>query len=99
MQVATTAARAFVIGISVARRASSTRYTVSSPVAAKVCAGADLVRAGAEDLPFEEDSFYTVVVTLVLCTVPDQPAYAWVPGHWVQRPGGWVWVEGHWRGR
>jgi ubiquinone/menaquinone biosynthesis C-methylase UbiE len=42
--------------------------------AAKVCAGADLVQAGAEDLPFEDDSFDTAVVTLVLCTVPDQPA-------------------------
>jgi len=31
--------------------------------------------------------------------IPDQPAYAWVPGHWVQRPGGWVWVDGHWRAR
>jgi ubiquinone/menaquinone biosynthesis C-methylase UbiE len=34
---------------------------------------ADLVEAGAEDLPFEDDSFDTAVVTLVLCTVPDQP--------------------------
>lgn len=42
--------------------------------AAKVCAGAELVQGGAEDLPFEDDSFDTVVVTLVLCTVPDQPA-------------------------
>lgn len=42
--------------------------------AARVCAGADLVQAGAEDLPFEDDSFDTAVVTLVLCTVPDQPA-------------------------
>jgi ubiquinone/menaquinone biosynthesis C-methylase UbiE len=42
--------------------------------AAKVCAGADLVEAGAEGLPFEDDSFDTAVVTLVLCTVPDQPA-------------------------
>jgi ubiquinone/menaquinone biosynthesis C-methylase UbiE len=42
--------------------------------AAKVCAGADLVQAGAEDLPFEDDSFDTAIVTLVLCTVPDQPA-------------------------
>jgi ubiquinone/menaquinone biosynthesis C-methylase UbiE len=42
--------------------------------AAKVCAGAELVQAGAEDLPFEDDSFDTAVVTLVLCTVPDQPA-------------------------
>jgi len=42
--------------------------------AAKVCAGAELVQAGAEQLPFEDDSFDTAVVTLVLCTVPDQPA-------------------------
>lgn len=38
------------------------------------CAGAELIQAGAEALPFEDDSFDTVVVTLVLCTVPDQPA-------------------------
>lgn len=38
------------------------------------CPGADLIEAGAEDLPFEDGSFDTVVVTLVLCTVPDQPA-------------------------
>jgi ubiquinone/menaquinone biosynthesis C-methylase UbiE len=42
--------------------------------AKEVCAGAELVEAGAENLPFEDDSFDTVVVTLVLCTVPDQPA-------------------------
>lgn len=35
---------------------------------------ADLVETGAEDLPFDDDSYHTVVVTLVLCTVPDQPA-------------------------
>lgn len=35
---------------------------------------AELIEAGAENLPFEDDSFDTVTVTLVLCTVPDQPA-------------------------
>jgi ubiquinone/menaquinone biosynthesis C-methylase UbiE len=35
---------------------------------------ADLVETGAEGLPFDDDSYDTVVVTLVLCTVPDQPA-------------------------
>jgi ubiquinone/menaquinone biosynthesis C-methylase UbiE len=42
--------------------------------AAKVCAGADLFQVCAENLPFEDESFDTAVVTLVLCTVPDQPA-------------------------
>ncbi len=32
-----------------------------------------LVQAAAEALPFEDDSFDTVVSTLVLCTVADQP--------------------------
>jgi ubiquinone/menaquinone biosynthesis C-methylase UbiE len=40
----------------------------------KVCPGAELMQTGAEALPFDDDSFDTVVVTLVLCTVPDQPA-------------------------
>jgi ubiquinone/menaquinone biosynthesis C-methylase UbiE len=34
---------------------------------------AELVEAPAERLPFDDDTFDTVVVTLVLCTVPDQP--------------------------
>jgi ubiquinone/menaquinone biosynthesis C-methylase UbiE len=42
--------------------------------AEKNCPGADLVQAGAESLPFDDDSYDTVVVTLVLCTVPDQAA-------------------------
>ncbi|HYG95765.1 MAG TPA: class I SAM-dependent methyltransferase [Solirubrobacterales bacterium] len=40
----------------------------------KDCPGADLVETGAEDLPFDDDSFDTVVVTLVLCTVPNPAA-------------------------
>lgn len=32
----------------------------------------DVVEASADDLPFDDDSFDTVVSTLVLCTVPDQ---------------------------
>ena len=35
---------------------------------------AEVVDAGADRLPFEDDSFDTVVSTLVLCTVPDQAA-------------------------
>src|SRR5262245_57539568 len=34
---------------------------------------AQVLRAPAEDLPFEDDSFDTVVSTLVLCGVDDQP--------------------------
>jgi len=34
---------------------------------------AQVLRAPAEDLPFEDDSFDTVVTTLVLCGVDDQP--------------------------
>jgi ubiquinone/menaquinone biosynthesis C-methylase UbiE len=34
---------------------------------------ATLLRAPAEDLPFEDDSFDVAVSTLVLCTVDDQP--------------------------
>ena len=33
---------------------------------------ADVMEVGAENLPFDDDSYDTVVVTLVLCTVPNQ---------------------------
>jgi ubiquinone/menaquinone biosynthesis C-methylase UbiE len=41
---------------------------------AENCPGAEMLEVGAEDLPLEADSFDTVVVTLVLCTVPNQAA-------------------------
>lgn len=48
---------------------------------------ARVVRAGAEDLPFPDDSFDVVVSTLVLCTVPD-PVAAVAEIRRVLRPGG-----------
>jgi SAM-dependent methyltransferase len=48
---------------------------------------AELVQAPAEQLPFEDDSFDTVVGTLVLCTVAD-PARALAEIRRVLRPGG-----------
>jgi ubiquinone/menaquinone biosynthesis C-methylase UbiE len=46
-----------------------------------------VVRAPAEQLPFEDDAFDTVVATLVLCTVGD-PARALAEIDRVLRPGG-----------
>jgi ubiquinone/menaquinone biosynthesis C-methylase UbiE len=48
---------------------------------------AQVLRASAEDLPFEDDSFDTVVSTLVLCGVDDQPR-AVREARRVLRPGG-----------
>jgi ubiquinone/menaquinone biosynthesis C-methylase UbiE len=47
----------------------------------------ELVEAGAETLPFDDDSFDTAVFTLVLCTVPD-PTAALAETARVLRPGG-----------
>jgi ubiquinone/menaquinone biosynthesis C-methylase UbiE len=47
----------------------------------------EVVQAGAEAMPFADDEFDTVVVTLVLCTVPD-PAVALREVARVLRPGG-----------
>jgi len=46
-----------------------------------------LVQTGAESLPFEDDSFDTVVGTYILCTIPD-PARALAEVARVLRPGG-----------
>jgi ubiquinone/menaquinone biosynthesis C-methylase UbiE len=48
---------------------------------------ATVLRAPAEDLPFDDDSFDTVVSTLVLCGVDDQPR-ALREARRVLRPGG-----------
>ena len=48
---------------------------------------AKVLRAPAEDLPFEDDTFDTVVSTLVLCGVDDQPRSLREVGR-VLRPGG-----------
>ena len=48
---------------------------------------AEVVEAPAERLPFEDGSFDTVVVTLVLCTVPD-PRPPWRRSARVLKPGG-----------
>jgi ubiquinone/menaquinone biosynthesis C-methylase UbiE len=47
----------------------------------------ELVQIGAEDMPFDDDSFDTVVLTFTLCTIPDvQGALAEM--HRVLQPGG-----------
>jgi len=54
---------------------------------AETGSGVELVEAGAEKLPFPDDSFDTVVFTLVLCTVPD-PAAALAEAARILKPGG-----------
>jgi ubiquinone/menaquinone biosynthesis C-methylase UbiE len=48
---------------------------------------AEVIEAGAEDLPFPDSSFDTAVFTLVLCTVP-RPSAALAEAARVLRPGG-----------
>ncbi len=61
--------------------------------AAELGLEAEFVRASAEALPFEDDSFDTVVATLVFCTVGD-PVAAIAEIRRVLRPGGqWLLIE------
>jgi SAM-dependent methyltransferase/uncharacterized OsmC-like protein len=54
---------------------------------------AEFVRASAEAVPFDDDSFDTVVATLVFCTVAD-PEQAISELRRVLRPGGvWLFIE------
>jgi ubiquinone/menaquinone biosynthesis C-methylase UbiE len=54
---------------------------------------AAVVEAPAEQLPFDDDSFDTVVVTLVLCTVPDQEAALAEIGRVLRPDGQFLFLE------
>jgi ubiquinone/menaquinone biosynthesis C-methylase UbiE len=62
-------------------RARLAHHLASAPLAVRVSG------ASADDLPFPDDSFDTVVATLVLCTVPDVEATL-AEVRRVLRPGG-----------
>ena len=57
------------------------------PKLAELGRSAEVVEAGAEDLPFEDSSFDTAVFTLVLCTIPN-PGRALEEAARVLKPGG-----------
>ena len=58
----------------------------------------DLEQAGAESLPYPEASFDTVVMTWVLCTIPE-PERALAEVHRVLRPGGRLLYAEHTRSK
>ena len=66
-------------GLNLERWPNDVELVLSEPdphMAARLRAKTDreVVEAPAEDLPFDDDSFDTVGLTFVLCTVPDPPA-------------------------